>query len=123
MELNYIAGVNDTCQTAASYLLSKLYYYRERAERLLFMVYDEHLDKFEMFDSMDRETWYSQYVIPVTFFKNQIENLAQSEPINFATVVKFPRTKTHEMLHNVKMYDFNQQSGCIRDVAIGTKTI
>lgn len=32
VELNYIAGVNDTCMTAASYLLSKLYYYRKRID-------------------------------------------------------------------------------------------
>lgn len=70
VELNYIAGVNDTCMTAAHYLLSKLYYYRKRIDQLYFLSYNEHKDMFEMFDSLDRLTWYQQYVIPVTFYKN-----------------------------------------------------
>lgn len=70
VKLHYIAGVNDTCATAVDYLLSKLYYYQTRVDHLYFMNYDEHKNMFEMFDSLDDKTWYSQYVIPVTFYKN-----------------------------------------------------
>lgn len=56
--------------TAASYLMQKLYYYRDRADHLVFFSYNEHKDMVEMFDSLNRKTWYTQSVIPVTFFKN-----------------------------------------------------
>jgi hypothetical protein len=100
-----------------------MYYYRDRIPQLQYLIYNEHTDKYEMFDVTNSKTWFNMYPIPVTFYKNQIEQLATPEPANFASVVKFPRSSLHTMINNVKYYDFDISKNYITDESIGNKTI
>lgn len=49
--------------------------------------------------------------------------MTQDQGANFASVVKFPRTSLHTMIHNVKYYDFDITKNYITDESIGNKTI
>lgn len=123
VKLNFIADINDNAITSIGYLLNKMYYYRDRIPQLQFIIYNEHTDKYEMFDVTNSKTWFNMYETPVTFFKNQIEQLTTAEGINFASVVKFPRSSLHTMINNVKYYDFDITKNYITDESIGNKTI
>ena len=92
LKLHFITDINDNAMTSIGYLLNKMYYYHDRAEQFQFLIYNEHTDKFEMFDILNKNTWFIQFPLAVTFFKNQVEQLANAENANFATVTKFPRS-------------------------------
>lgn len=70
VKLKYITDINDTAATSVGYLLNKMYYYHDRIPQLQFIIYNEHTDKYEMFDMMNKNTWFNMYALPVTFFKN-----------------------------------------------------
>lgn len=123
VQLNFVSDINDNAITAIGYLLDKMYFYRDRIPQLQYIIYNEHTNKYEMFDVTNENTWFNMYAIPVTFFKNQIENLTVPEPANFASVVKFPRSSLHTMINNVKYYDFDISKNNIIDETIGNKTI
>lgn len=123
VKMNFITDINDTATTSIGYLLNKMYYFHDRIPQLQFIIYNEHTDKYEMFDVMNPQTWFNMYPMPVTFFKNQIEYMTQDQGANFATVVKFPRTSLHTMINNVKYYDFDFEKNYITDESIGNKTI
>lgn len=123
VKINFLAGANDSVATSIAYLLNKMYYYHDRIPQLQYLIYNEHTNKYEMFDVMNSKTWFNMYEMPVTFFKNQIEQFTVEGGINFATVVKFPRTSQHTMINNVKYYDFDFEKNYITDETIGNKTI
>lgn len=70
VKINFLAGANDSVATSIAYLLNKMYYYHDRIPQLQYLIYNEHTNKYEMFDVMNSKTWFNMYEMPVTFFKN-----------------------------------------------------
>ena len=123
VKINYITDMNDNAATAIGYLLNKMYYFHDKIPQFQFIIYNEHTDKYEMFDILNPNTWFNTYELAVTFFKNQIEYMMQSEGANFAATVKFPKTSLHTMINSAKYYDFDLAKNYITDEFIGNKTI
>lgn len=123
VKINYITNGNDNSITMIKYLLSKLYYYDVKDPSLKFLYYNDIKDKFELFDIMNKETSNATYSMILSMFKTQNETYLQEEPLNLATVTKFPKTKTFSNIFNYEVTDYDFEHNVFLDKPIKSEDV
>ena len=104
---DYITKANDNVFTATKYLLDKLFYYSKTIDSMKFIVYDEDKNQYRMLDLAKKETFGNAIMVILSMFKTQLESMAYSSECNLGTVVRFPKTKTHQMLFEKKLFQYD----------------
>ena len=104
---DYITKANDNVFTATKYLLDKLFYYSKTIDSMKFIVYDEDKNQYRMLDLAKKETFGNAIMVILSMFKTQFESMAYSSECNLGTVVRFPKTKTHQMLFEKKLFQYD----------------
>lgn len=123
VKINYVTNGNDNTFTTVKYLLDKMYYYNEKDKELKFLLYNEHTDKFQLFDLIDKKLATGMYITVVSFFKSTSEEITQPEQNQLATVVSLPKTDTMQSLFKYNVFDFSYDYNRVDKSQIEPKTI
>lgn len=123
VKLNYVTNGNDNTLTMIKYLLSKLYYYDIKDPALKFIYYNDIKDQFDLFDILNKETSNATYSMIISMFKTQNETYLQEEPLNLATITKFPKTKTFQNIFNYEITDYDFQHNLFLDKSIASEAV
>lgn len=113
VDIPYITTGNDNLLTIAPYLMRRLYYGDSRDDSLKFFLFNEHSQRYQLFDMKSASTSTGNYDLVVSFFKSSAEHLAQQEPVNFGVVTKMPKSKMSSTLFTSDMYSFEYDSNRI----------
>ena len=101
---------NDDLFTATKYLLNRLYYTQDRDDSLKFIMYDEHSEKYKMFDvkQLDQQKSGMNSII-LAMNKSTLEHMTYDSPNKLASVVSYPKTSTIKAIFNreVSTYDLS----------------
>lgn len=110
VSLNYMTNGNDDLFTVSKYLLNRLYYTKDYDDSLKFVMYDEHAEKYKLFDVKSIETQKSGFnSIILAMDKSTLEHITYDSQNGLATVVNWPKTSTLKALFNreVATYDLS----------------
>lgn len=123
VKLNYITNGNDNLFSIFDYLMHKQYYYKTKDQNLKFLVYAENKDWFQPFDISNKNTATGNYSLLLSFFKSNIEGLAQPEPVDIRSVTKYSTVNTLESLFNYEMTDYSYANNVFEDASISSTSI
>lgn len=123
VRINYITQKNDNVITAVNYLLSKLYYYKEKDNNLKFLTYNSFTNKYQIVTIDNQDTYLGATNIILSMFRSNTEFSTQNEPNEFNTVTKFPKIHVYQNNKTKLFFDFNYDKNRFVDESIDTKEI
>ena len=123
VKLNYMTNGNDDLFTATKYLLNRLYYTQDRDDSLKFIMYDEHQEKYKMFDvkQLDQQKSGMNSII-LSMNKSTLEHMAYDSPNKLASVVSYPKTSTIKAIFNREVATYDLSSNQLSCYQISSDT-
>lgn len=123
VKLNYITNANDNLLTVKNFLFSKLYYQLVKDDSLKFLIYNEANDNYQLFDIKNKDTITAISTYSISFMNSPTETLTQQEPINIASVTKFPKSKLFTTFFHRNVYDFDYSTNKFENHPITPESI
>ena len=123
VKLNYITNENDNVLSAVKFLLNKMYYFKDKAVSLKFVVYNETTHRYQLFDLTNDRMINGTTYVTISLFKTNSELQFQQQPTNIATVTKMPKQKSFMNIRNQDMHSYDYSKNQFSNAYIDTKSI
>lgn len=123
VKIQYITSENDNALTSVKFLLNKMYYFKDKATSLKFLVYNETTHMYQLFDLTNDQMVNGTTAVVVSLFKTSTELQLQQQPTNVATVTKMPKQKSFMSIRSQDMYEYDYSKNSFSNEYIDTKSI
>lgn len=113
--LSYITSGDENLFSVFKYLAQKMYYFSDRDQSLKFLYLNGRNNMYYLLDLNNSSTYSGAYNMIVSFFKSELENVSQSQPLNFSIITKNPKSKSYFPFFDSSLYSFDFDANTFSD--------
>lgn len=113
--LSYITSGDENLFSVFKYLTQKMYYFLDKDSSLKFLYLNGRNNIYYLFDLNNASTYSGSYNMVVSFFKSNLENVQQTQPLNFSVITRKPKSASYQTLFDSSLYSFDYDSNTFSD--------
>ena len=121
VKITYATQLNDNVISSIRYLLHKLYYFQSKDISMKFIVYNETMNRYQLFDVANQNYVNGTSIVMISLFKTQTESQMQKYPTQLATVTKFPKQDVFRSMFTRVVYDYDYNYKSFVDCTMSSK--